>query len=422
MENYRWHEGEGQKIKKIFFLAIITLVLIAWDGVAGASGTPKVLFVEPTPADGASVADTSVEIHSSIKDAHLVNVKFNWNGTDYTLYDESLVLMFNFDNVVSLGEEYVAGGLVKDVSGAGNDGYLYSNPGVPQWIEDGKYGGAFDFTGNGKNSGQSILVYHSESLNPGSGDFAIVLWICTRDDYDGDVVRKGSTNTTTTPRMWYKIEHSPSSDNNKISLNFNTDGTDATVNSSKAYNDNQWHFVIAQRKGNQAELWIDGVKDRSAFITGNISNTANLAIGSKDTQNDDFINSALDEVRIYMRSLSEDQIKELYYSNLCKYDSVQWNLYVNQSNLTNGIHMYQVSVSGTKRTNSTEQRAVTVELQCPYLGDANPLVNLVDFSILAYQWRQTGTGHESDINQDGIENIKDLAILVQYWLSDCNQF
>jgi hypothetical protein len=396
-------------------------VLIVWDREAGGYPARKILFVEPTPVDGAEVSDTSLEIQALITVADLREVKFDWNATTYTLYEDSLVLMFNFDNIAALGEDYAAGGLVKDISGAGNDGYLYSSPGVPQWFPDGKYGGAFDFTGNGINSGQSILVYHSDSLNPGYGDFAIVVWIFTRDDYDGDVLRKGSTHTTPSPRMWYKLEHSPSSDNDRLSLNFNTDITNVTVNSTKAYNDNQWHFVVAQRRGNRAELWIDGVKDGSKSISGNISNTANLAIGSKDSQNDDFINSALDEVRIYMKSFSEDEINELYYSNLSQYDIDKWDLYVNQSNLTNGTYTYQASALQAKKIRSTEQRYLTVVRQCPYLGNANPVVNFIDFSILAYEWQQWGPELESDLNGDEVVDIQDLAIVTLYWLNNCTE-
>jgi predicted phosphodiesterase len=363
-------------MKNFFILTVLSTMLLVFWGQNVAAVGPQVTFEEPTPVHGATIPDTSTEITVSILEEStdylddLIGLQFNWNGTDYTLYDDSLVLMFNFDNVAALGESYIAEGLVKDVSGAGNDGYLYSSPGIPQWIPNGRYGGAFDFAGNGINTGQSILVYHSDSLNPYNGDFAITVWILTKDDYDGDVLRKGSTNTAST---WYKVEHSPSSDNNRLSLNFNTTEVNRTINSINAYNDYKWHFVVTQRRGNQAQLWIDGLLDGSASVSGSISNYANLAVGSKDTQNDDFINSALDEVRIYMRSFSESEIKELYYSNLAKYDIDKWTLYVNQSDLTEGSYTYQASASDAETTNSTEQRDLTVDfsfvmpIKGPYL-------------------------------------------------------
>jgi len=326
--------------------------------------TPPSIDMQPsTPADGAIIGDTSVEIEVAITEPALRDVIFRWDGTDHWLYDDSLVLMLNFDNVAALGESYAAAGdVVKDLSGSGNDGYLsdavYDTAKVPAWISNGRYGGAFDFTGNGTDSGQSIRVPHSESMNPYGGDFALAVWILTRDDYDGDIIRKGSTSTATT---WYKIEHAPEGDTDTIALNFNTDDIDATVTSTKVYNDNQWHFVVAQRRGDQAELWIDGALAGTAPVSGSISNDADLAIGSKDTQDDDFLNSAVDEVRIYNRFFSQNEIQELYYSNLSKNDIDKWTLYVNQSNLADGIYTYQAfAVDMTGAMGETEQRSLTV--------------------------------------------------------------
>ena len=402
-------------MKKIFTFAIMGLVLLGLGGKEAAAAPPQISFVEPTPADGATIEDTSVEIQASIIESALADVAFNWDGTDCSLYDDSLVLMFNFDNVAALGEDYVNGSEVIDVSGSGNNGLLSVTPGIPEWIPDGKYGGAFDFTGNGIDSGQSILVYHSDSLNPGSGDFAIAVWILTKDDYDGDVLRKGSTGTAST---WYKVEHAPGGDAGTLSLNFNTDGTDATITSTQVYNDNQWHFVVAQRNGSQAQLWIDGVLDGSTSISGSISNTANLVVGSKDTQDDDFINSALDEVRIYKRSFSEDAIKELYYSNLSKYDIDKWTLYVNQSNLTDGAtYTYQASATNSAipaETSSTEQRTLTVNLagvaSSPSPADAATGVSPVGLNLSATVYDPDGS-EDVDVAFYGREAAFTIVVL-----------
>jgi hypothetical protein len=331
-----------------------------------------IFFVSPTPDDGEAITDSAVDINIMIVEPNLTDVTFDWNGSGYTLYDDSLVLMFNFDNVSALGEDYsVPCGLVKDLSLAGNDGYLSdpicSSEKVPVWIPNGRYGGAFDFTGDGTTQGQSILVYHSDSLNPGSGDFAITFWILTRDDYDGDVIRKGSTYTAGT---WYKVEHAPSGPTDYIYWELNTDGTDASVYSTDVYNDNKWHFVFAQRKndpgGDVAELWIDGVLNETDPVSGSILNNANLAIGSKNTQDDDFINSSVDEVRIYMRSFSPAEIRQFYHSNLSKYDAHKWALYVNQSDLAEGTYTYQAFASDIEgQTNATEQRTLNVYMPQP---------------------------------------------------------
>ena len=47
---------------------------------------------------------------------------WNWNNTNNSIYDDSLVLMMNFDNVSALGEAYnlTEGFTVVDVSNFGN--------------------------------------------------------------------------------------------------------------------------------------------------------------------------------------------------------------------------------------------------------------------------------------------------------------
>jgi hypothetical protein len=47
--------------------------------------------------------------------------------------------------------------------------------------------------------------------------------------------------------------------------------------------------------------------------------------------NNVYFNGSIDEVRIWNRSLSADEIYEQYVSNLKKIDSSQWNVYINQS-------------------------------------------------------------------------------------------
>lgn len=55
---------------------------------------------------------------------------------------------------------------------------------------------------------------------------------------------------------------------------------------------------------------------------------------------------------------------------------------------------------------------------CPNLDGVNP-VTFHDFSILAFNWQLIGTELAGDLNMDLAVNIKDLAILTDYWLSDC---
>jgi hypothetical protein len=55
---------------------------------------------------------------------------------------------------------------------------------------------------------------------------------------------------------------------------------------------------------------------------------------------------------------------------------------------------------------------------CPNLDGVNP-VNFRDYSIFAGNWQLTGASLAGDLNTDLIVDANDLAILTDYWLSDC---
>jgi len=377
--------GEGpriparkESIMKTTITVIAATLLTLWACGTVQAAPPDISFYFPTPDDAATVTEPSVQVHSVITEPDLTEATFHWAGTDYTLYDSSLVLMFNFENVAELGENYYDSP-VRDMSLYGNDGTLgiLTGGGIPTWNESlGHGGGGFEFFG-----AESIIVMHDPggSLDPGAGDFAIALWVLTPSNSDADIMRKGSTDTG--GGMWYKLEHSAGGAN-KISLNFNTNGTDATIYSTDSYADSYWHFVVAQRKGNQAELWVDGVLNGTATVSGEIYNEANLTLGSKDTQDDDFFTGILDEVRIYMRSFSSDEVQLLHNSNLSKYKSAtvptEWTLDVTRDGLENGDYIYAVSATNASGT-TTNERTVTIALPAP---PEVTLVSPADGSVL----------------------------------------
>ncbi|MBN2270186.1 MAG: tandem-95 repeat protein [Sedimentisphaerales bacterium] len=363
---------------RAFTTIIAAAVMALWICANVQAEPPDVQFLWPTPDNGATVIEPTVQIKATIAEIDhpeilpdLREATFSWEEVGYTLYDSSLVLMFNFNNISTLGEDYTNPSVlgVKDLSRYGNHGHvgiLSSGTGVPGWAESDGFGGCFSFNAN---ASESILVPHDTegSLDPGAGDFAIAFWMFAQDNVDTDIMRKGSTETTVGYDMWYKLEHSANSDN-KISLNFNTNGTDATIYSTDSYADYSWHFVLAQRRGDQAELWIDGEPDGTAPVTGDIYNQADLSFGSKDTQDDDFFSGMLDEIRIYKRSFSSNEIQLLYDSMLGIYplEPTTWTLDVTRSGLETGDYTYAVSATTNDPPETwSNQRTVQIRLPAP---------------------------------------------------------
>ena len=49
---------------------------------------------------------------------NLDEVKYNWDGTNYTIFDNFLALGFNFDNISALGESTEFGGVAPNSMGS----------------------------------------------------------------------------------------------------------------------------------------------------------------------------------------------------------------------------------------------------------------------------------------------------------------
>src|SRR3989344_3817573 len=89
-------------------------------GAEESAPEPLIEFISPTPANATTTSNTSIQINVSIVESNLENLTYNWNTTNYSLYNNSLVLMMNFDNLTALGEG--ANNFSDDVSGYNNNG------------------------------------------------------------------------------------------------------------------------------------------------------------------------------------------------------------------------------------------------------------------------------------------------------------
>ncbi len=154
--------------------------------------------------------------------------------------------------------------------------------------------------------GDHVGVPHNDSLNLELGGFTLSVRANAetgRTLTDSDLVRKGCTGTNN----WWKLEWGDEATNNSIHLNIRPDGIDYHLNYTKVP-DSLWHDIAGVRDAaNTTEsLYLDGTRvvGPSAGADGNVSNTWNMGIGSKDTLNDDHFDGYLDEVRI--QSIARD--------------------------------------------------------------------------------------------------------------------
>ena len=330
---------------------------------------PQIQFVSPTRADGNITSDTSIEINVSITNADdLKEVIYNWNGTNFTLYNDSLVLMYNFDNVSALGENDT---YVVDLSGKGNDGVAV---GTAQPISSGKYNWAFSFDGTGDYVDLGMQSFASNF----NGIVTFSSWVKTTLTTTETVI--GNYDGTNDAAFQIELNRGSGLDEDgKIFAWIRGENTGNSilgyVNSDTNINNGEWHhlLVIYNPSSQTINFYLDGVPQSTTYSSQNSLtgfNSFDYAVYLGAHNNADsagrVFNGSIDEVRIYNRSLSASEVYQLYASNLNKYDTDKWNLYVNQSkNATTGLdignYTYQAFASDTSGNwNSTEEREIEI--------------------------------------------------------------
>ena len=272
----------------------------------------------------------------------LKNFNFSWNGTNYSIYDDSLVGMWSFENSTNDSSKY------------GNSGML-----VNATYTAGKYGNGLQFNGNNTH----VDFGNPATFNFGTTqDFTLSVWFKTNSTPNpSNLISKGTG-------CWangYKIEYY-----NGAMQFWMANGTFNYGIVSVSYSpfDNSWHHIAAtvNRTSKNASLYIDGYLRNSVIYPTNF----NLSSASQDFVAGydygcsiplNFFNGSLDEIRIYSRSLSAAEVNQLYLSNLKKVNSNSWEFDTNQTNLTDGAYAYAGYATDTQGyTDSTGLRSVTL--------------------------------------------------------------
>ncbi len=315
---------------------------------------PDIAFSPPTPADGNVTSAPGVPINISINETlnPLGQLTYDWNNTNYTPYDGNLVLMYNFDNVSALGED---DSHVTDVSMYGNNATC-SGSSCPAWTPDGVYGGAYVFDGVDDQ-------FNANNLD--DNQLTVSTWIklnsTSRPGYQG-LIASGNCNGWSF-FIW--------PDNTLVFSHTCVN----TIASTGTITDTDWHQVVMSYNGSTATFYIDGnpAGSQSYNDTFNSSGGQYLigaGVGS-------YFQGSMDELRVYNRSLSAQEVMQLYESNLDKYDTNKWQFSINQSFdvLSGGDHIFTYSgcaqdINGHGKC--TETRHITSRVFGPAIAFSPP--------------------------------------------------
>jgi len=325
-----------------------------------------IVFRSPAPSDGASVsASSNVSINATLDGIQLKDFGMVWNGTNYSFYDDSLVLAMNFDDVHELGEK---GGKAVDVSRYGNNGTIYGNT-VGIWHFDEADGNtAFDesrFGNNGTVYGNTVMLLHMDeniwnttfdesayknngtcyNMNGGSGvtncswvegksgaginfdgvndyinttyfvtnAFSVSVWLkkaaSTADGEHGVVSQKTVWNSQYGWTLTF-----PTSEAIAFYANYSN-----TAVYSAPVSVGVWHHAVGTFDGSTVRIYLDGVLQQSTSSNLALQNYSAVIGRASPTLNAYYFNGSIDETAIYNRSLSPSEVLALYSAGKAKF-------------------------------------------------------------------------------------------------------
>ncbi len=162
-----------------------------------------------------------------------------------------------------------------------------------------------------------IVINDSESLDI-SGPITITSWILTNNTSIGNAIvnKLGSTLESRNGYYTYVSDYDVA---NKFHFGLTCDWPQIgqTGSSTTSVDDGIWHHVTGTYDGATIKVFVDGrLEDSKSYSSGILTNDNQLNIGwdpwnSYGHENRHF-NGKIDDVRIYNRALSEDEIRALY--------------------------------------------------------------------------------------------------------------
>ncbi|MEM4325638.1 MAG: phospholipase D-like domain-containing protein [Candidatus Nitrosocaldaceae archaeon] len=173
------------------------------------------------------------------------------------------------------------------------------------------------FTATGSNS---VSIADSPELR--LQQFSVSAWFRTtmnNNSLVAIIVNKGGfqSDTPGTPQQNYGIWITGSNQGvrGKVQAGFeDANGRDYFVTSPNTYNDGQWHYAVVTYDGSTLNLYVDGSLVATRTNITAIPHTSNtpLVIGKDSNDSKRYFIGDIDEVRIYNRALTAQEVNDAY--------------------------------------------------------------------------------------------------------------
>lgn len=333
--------------RQLYVIAAMALLAVALFTYSASALT--VTEDEPAEFDEGTYTNTTINGSGTPANITLVHREIgrevnDTNGASLPYIDtDGLVLLMHLNNESAFGE---GGSLVYDYStdvnsdrssSAENNGTLSGNADLTGSAKLGLAAGSFD------GNGDKITVPSSTSLNPTTA-ITVSVWVKsagTQDNYVNLVGKEGAST------QGYIIEGDGTGEN----IHFVVAVGGWKYSSDVAIDDGNWQHLVGWWDGSNVDIYSNGVAVGSTAASGTMSTTTNdLTIGANVINAGRDWNGLIDEVAIWNRSLSVDEIKELYQRGAERHgmftsqvidagDTVKWDSIVWNENVPSGTDM-----------------------------------------------------------------------------------
>lgn len=196
------------------------------------------------------------------------------------------------------------GDKVSDSSGNGHDG---DKGGSIKWV-GGRFGGALEFSGDGSDY---VSIPHEDSLS--LTNWTITVWVSVQQKDWQLIVQKSISGTKNNNN--YSLYTKPGGG---IDFNFYTEGGTANLlNGTAIVADGEWHHVATTYDGNVMYLYIDAELDgETATDAEPILHNDPLVIGGDDRGSGVQVKGIVDEVGLFSKALSEEDVRSIMEDGL----------------------------------------------------------------------------------------------------------
>ncbi|GEM_PF-2629931 len=330
-----------------------TIVSLSWENGGGAVPLMKYRIYRGTDSMTVSMVDSTAATSKANTVGSAGTYYYRISAVDSTGFEgeKSWAVEVTIANDPSLVAFYPFNGNTQDESGNGNHGI--NNGATLTTDRFGNAGKAYEFNGSNNwiNCGSSL------SLDINNPFQTISVWIKPHSLVNGKIISK------TSGMNGYEVDV----ENSKARFILN--GVAYIQDIDISFFLDQWVYLAARADGVNAQLYINGVLQNSQGFGGPINSTPNsMFLGQSSNTNDTYFNGIIDDIRIYKRALTEEEIQALYLEggwNGVRPPTAPVNLFASAGNA-------EVTLNWNKNTESDFLRYRI------YQGTSSPASTLID--------------------------------------------